>query len=107
MNLVPGIICDSKLLNLESLKVENDTGNAIHILGNLHPHQPVDLDASMERNTRMDQDKGIVVQLVSTIDTDHVKSKNQDTEGIPDDQKPLILLNLDGVETFSVIPYKN
>ena len=93
------IICDSKLLNLESLKVENDTGNAIHILGNLYPHQPVDPDASMERNTWMDQDKGIVAQLVSTIDTDHVKSKNHDTEGIPDDQKPLILLNLNGVET--------
>ena len=33
------IIYDSKLLNLESLEVENDTGNAIHIRGNLYPRQ--------------------------------------------------------------------
>ena len=36
---------------------------------------------------------------VSTIDTDHVKAKNQDKEDIPDYQKALILLNLYGVET--------
>ena len=47
----------------------------------------------------MDQNKAAMAQLVSTIYVDHVKSKNQDKEGIPDDQKPLILLNLNGVET--------
>ena len=47
----------------------------------------------------MDQSKGIAAQLVSTVDTDHVKSKNQDNEGIPDDQKSLILLNLYKVNT--------
>ena len=47
----------------------------------------------------MDQNKGIVAQLVSTIDTDHVKSKNQDKEGILDDQKQLIFFNLNGVDT--------
>ena len=75
------IIYDSKLLNLESLEVENDTINAVRILGNLCRRQPVDPDASMERNTWMDQNKEAVAQLVSTIDTDHVKSKNQDKEG--------------------------
>ena len=90
---------DSKLLNLECLEVENDTGNAIHIHRNLHSRQSVDPDASMERDTWMDQNKAAVAQLVSTIDIDHVKSKNQDNEGIPDDQKLLILLNLNGVET--------
>ena len=47
----------------------------------------------------MDQNKAAMAQLVSTIDTDHVKSKNQDKEGIPDDPKPLILLNLNGAKT--------
>ena len=93
------IIYDSKLLNLERLEVENDTSNAVHLLRNLYPRQPIDLDASMERNTWMDQNKAAMAQLVSTIDIDHVKSKNQDKEGISDDQKPLILLNLNGVET--------
>ena len=91
------IIYDSKLLNLESLEV--DTSNAIHILGNLYPRQPVDRDVSMERNTWMDQNKAAMVQLVSTIDTDHVISKNQDREGILDDQKPLIMLILNEVKT--------
>ena len=90
---------DSKLVNLESLEVENDTSNAMHVLGNLHPCQPVDLDASMERNTWMDQIKEAVAQLVSTIDTDHVKSKNQDKEDISDFQKQLVLLNLKGAKT--------
>ena len=96
---VTWIICDSKLLNLENLEVENDTSNAVDILRILYPCQPVDLDASMERDTWMDQNKEVVAQLVSTIGTDHVKSKNQDKDGIPDDQKPLILLNLSGVRT--------
>ena len=48
---------DSKLLNLEHLKVENDASNAIHILRNLYPRQPVERDASMERNTWMDCQK--------------------------------------------------
>ena len=44
------IIYDSKLLNLENLEVENDTSNAIlHILGNLHPRQPVDPNLSTYR----------------------------------------------------------
>ena len=64
------------MLNLESVEVENDTNNAMHILRNLYPRQPVDPDASMERSTLMDQNKGIVAQLVSTLGTDHVKSKN-------------------------------
>ena len=29
-----------------------------------------------------------------------MKSKNQDKDGIPDDQKPLFLLNLSGVKDF-------
>ena len=37
----------------------------------------------------MDQNKGAMAQLVSTIVVDHVKSKNQDKEGIPYDQKLL------------------
>ena len=36
------VIYDSKLLNLENLEVENDSGNAMHILGSLHPRRPVD-----------------------------------------------------------------
>ena len=87
------IIHDSKLLILKSLEVGNDTSNAMHILGNLVPRQPADPDASMERNTLVDQNKGVVAQLITTIDTDHVKSKNRDKEGGPDDQRPLILLN--------------
>ena len=79
------MIYDSKLLNLEHLEVETGTSNAIHILGNLHPRQSVDPDASMERNIWMDQNKAAVAQLVSTADIDHVKAKNQDKVGIPDD----------------------
>ena len=75
-------IYDSKLLNLENLEVENDTRNAIHIQGNLYPRQQVDPDASMERNTWMNQSKEAVAQLVLTIDFDHVKSKNQDKESM-------------------------
>ena len=93
------IIYDRMLLNLESLEVENDTSNATHILGNLYPRQPVDPYASMERNTWMDQNKAAMAQLVSTIDTDHVNSMNEDKEGILDYQKPLIFLNLNGVKT--------
>ena len=88
------IIHDSKLLNLE---VENYTSNVIHILENHYPRQPVDPDASMERNTWMDQNKAAMAQLVSTIDIDHLKFKTLDTDGILDDQKPLILFNLNGV----------
>ena len=47
----------------------------------------------------MDQNEQALAQLVSTIDTDHVKSQNQDKEGILDYQKPLILLSLNGVKT--------
>ena len=67
--------------------------------GNLYPRQSVDPDASMERNTWMDQNKEAVAQLVPKIVTDHVKSKNQDKECILDYQKPLILLILNGVKT--------
>ena len=77
------IIYDCKLLNLEeprvedpnleNLEVENYTSNAPDILGNPFPCQPVDPDASMERDTWMDQNnKEVVAQLVSTIDTDNV-----------------------------------
>ena len=45
------------------------------------------------------EQRNIVAQLVSKIDTDHVKSINQDKGGIPDDQKPLILLTSNGVNT--------
>ena len=41
----------------------------------------------------MDEKKEAAAQLVSTIDTDHVNSK----ESILDYQKPLILLNLNGL----------
>ena len=51
------IMYDSKLLNL----------------GNLYPRQSVDLDASMERDTWMNQNKATTAQLVQTIDIDHVK----------------------------------
>ena len=93
------IIHDNKLLNLENLDVENDTSNAIHILRNLYTRRSVYPDASMERNTWMNQNKATTAQLVWTIDIDHVKSKNQDKESILDDQKPPILLNLNGVVT--------
>ena len=53
------IIDDSKMLNweeprvenpsLETLEVESFSGNALDILGNFFPCQPVDPDASMER----------------------------------------------------------
>ena len=46
----------------------------------------------------MDQNKAAIAQLVSKIDTNRVKSKDEDKERIPDDQKPLILLNLNGVK---------
>ena len=75
------------------------TRNAIHPARNLHPCQPVDPDASMERNTWMDQNKAAIAQLVLTINTDHGKSKNQNKEDIPDCQKPLILSNLSGDKT--------
>ena len=84
------IIYDIKLLILENLEVENDTSNGIPILC---PRQ------SVKRNTWKDKNKAVMAQLVSTIDTDCVKSKNQDKEGIPDYKKPLILLNLNGVKT--------
>ena len=85
------IIYDSKLLNLEILKIENDTSNAIRILGNIHPRQPDNPDASMESHTWMNQNKEAVAQLVSTTDTDHVKSESQDKESIPNYQKPRTL----------------
>ena len=47
----------------------------------------------------MVQNTAATAKLVSRIDTDHVKSTSQNKEGIPDDQKPLSLLNLNGVET--------
>ena len=37
--------------------------------------------------------------FVSMVDTDNVKSKNQDRESIPHEQKQLTLSNLNGVET--------
>ena len=87
------ITYDSKLLNLENLNGENDTSNAMHILRHFLP-------TSISRSGRlMDQNKAAMAQLVSTIDIDHVKSKNQDKEGILDDQKPVVLSNLNGVET--------
>ena len=61
--------------------------------------QSVDPDASMERDTRMDQNKEAVAQLVSTIDTDSLKPVKQGKGDIPDYRKPLILLNLNGVTT--------
>ena len=99
-NFEPGIciLCDSNLLNLENLEVENDTSKAMHTLGNLYPRQPVDPDASMMKNTWTDQNNACMAQFVSTIETDHVKSKNQDKEGILDDLHPLILLNRSGVK---------
>ena len=94
MNLVPGSFTTASCWILENLEVENDTSNAIHTLGNFYPRQPVDPDASMERSTWMDQNKEAVAQLVKIVDTDHVKSKNQDKEGILDFQLPLFLLKL-------------
>ena len=81
--------------NLENLEVENDTSNAVDILGNRYPRQPVDPDASMERDTWMNQNKETVAQLVPTIDTD----KRDIQEDTPEYQKPLILLTLNGVKT--------
>ena len=49
----------------------------------------------MERDTWKDQNKAATAQLVSTIDIDHVKSKNQDKEGIPDDQKAADLVEFE------------
>ena len=46
----------------------------------------------------MDLYNEVVAQLVSTIDTDDVKSRNQDKEDIPGYQEPVILLNFDGVK---------
>ena len=43
----------------------------------------------------MNQNEEAVAQLVSTIDTDHVTSKNH----VLDYQKPPILLDLSGVKT--------
>ena len=60
-------------------------------LDNLYPSQSVDRDAAMERDTWMNQNKATTAQLVWTIDIDDVKSKK---EGVPDDQMPLMLLNL-------------
>ena len=36
---------------------------------------------------------------VSTIDTDSVKSEDQDEKGVPEYQKQLVLLKLNGVDT--------
>ena len=86
------IIYVSKLLNLEHLEVENDQQR--------HAHLQKPLSTSISRSGRFDgeeymdgPEQSSYGQLVSTIDTDHVKSKNQDKEGIPGYQKPLILLN--------------
>ena len=38
-------------------------------------------------------------RIVATVDTNRVKSEDQDKEGDLELQKHLILLNLDGVET--------
>ena len=95
------ITYDNKLLSLEELKVESPnlenpgvekyTSNAPDIVGYLYPYQPVDLDASMERDTWMNQNKEVVGQLVATIDTDK--------EDVLEYQKQLILLKLNGVGT--------
>ena len=37
--------------------------------------------------------------VVATVDTNRVKSEDQDKEGVLEEQKHLIFLNLDGVET--------
>ena len=50
----------SKLLNLESF----------------YPCQPVDLNASMKKDTWMDQNNEAVAQCLSITDTDHVKAKS-------------------------------
>ena len=85
--------------NLEKLEVQDDIRNAQDNVGNFYPCQPVDPVASMERDTWMDRNKEVVAQLVPTIDTDNVKSKNQDKEDIPEYQKLLVMLNLNGVKT--------
>ena len=51
----PGIAYGSKLLNLESV----------------YPCQPVDLNASMEKDTWMDQNNEAMAQCLSTTDTLH------------------------------------
>ena len=74
------ITFDGKLSNLEKPKIENPN------LENLE----------VEDYTRAN-DLGRI--FVSTIDTDNVKSKNQNKEGVPVYQKPLtLLLNLNGDE---------
>ena len=93
------IIHDNKLMNLQNLQVENDTSNAIHILETSTSRPSFDQDASIERDTSMDQNKAAMAQLVSTVDIDHVKSKKKDKESIPDDHKPLILLNWNEIKT--------
>ena len=71
------IMYDNKLLKLENLEVQNDTSNAIHILRNLYPRQSVDLDASMERDTWMDQNKAVMAQLVSRYRSREIQEAGQ------------------------------
>ena len=52
----------------------------------------------MERDPWMDQNKKVIAQLVSTIDTDNVKSPKQDKRDIPEYRKPLIFF---GIRTVS------
>ena len=93
------IVYDSKLLNLENLEVENDTGNATQILRNLQSRQSVDPDSSMERTHVWTRTQQLGRSLSRQIDNDHVNSKNQDKEVILDHQKPPVLLSLNGVES--------
>ena len=75
---------DSKLSNLEEPKAENPN------LKNLE----VEDDTSANDLGRI---------FASTIDTDNVKSQSQVEEDVPDNQKQLTLLNLNGVETLREI----
>ena len=49
--------------------------------------------------TQYQKNKEVAAKLVSTIDTDNVKSQNQDKEDNPEYQKLPILLILNGVKT--------
>ena len=60
----------SKLLNLESF----------------YPCQPVDLNASMKKDTWMDQNNEAMTQCVSTTDTDYVKAKSLNSTNAQDAQ---------------------